>query len=220
MSTTDEYADEVLAATDDYLTELRACVDLLPVALGAYGGDDFESAVARLCERESAADDRLQTIGTLLGDLAPPNFTDVYLRTGEVMRLYSRLDAVANTVERFVRYVGVMGPDLSDPTLAEFGRMADRIVEATGVLADATTAYVETLVTPGDNESVTDAVERVAALEGACDDDKYAAIDRAFDERPAAEALVIRVLALALDAAADAAEDAADHLLFMSGAAH
>jgi len=56
MSTTDEYADEVLAATDDYLTELRACVDLLPVALGAYGGDDFESAVARLCERESAAD--------------------------------------------------------------------------------------------------------------------------------------------------------------------
>jgi len=215
---TDEYGDDVLEATVAYLADVRDCVSLLPTALERYGTDEFGPTAQSLCERESACDASLREIRRLLGDAAPPNYTEVYLRTGEVMRLYAAVEAVPNATERFVRQLDTIDPDLSQSVRTEFGAMAATTVEAADLLADLTEACVVDLVGGGETGGYTAEIERIAALESDCDGHRAAVVEEAFARLETAEALLVRDLAASLDAAPDAVEDAADHLLFMQGA--
>jgi len=215
---TDEYGDEVLDATAAYLTDVRDCVALLPTALEHYGTAEFGPTADRLCERESACDDSLRELRRVLGEAAPPNYTEVYLRTGEVMRLYAAIDEVPNAAERFVRRLDAIEPALMPSVRAELGAMATTTVEATDLLADATESCLLDLVSGGDASDFTADIDRIAALESDCDGHKAAIVESAFDANETAEALLRRDFAASLDAAADATEDAADHLLFVHGA--
>lgn len=216
---TDEYARDVTSETAAYLDAVTDCVALLPEALERYGDPAFEETADRLCDRESDADDHLLEIRGLVGDLAPPNYTDVYLRTGEVMRLYARIDAVPNAAERFVRDLRAVEPTLSAPVQDDLRQMATLTADATDELAAVTAEYVDTLVTEGGQSGdVTADVERIAALESEADGHRQAAVERVFADHAAEGAILVRDLAESLDSAADAAEDAAAHLLFMQGA--
>jgi uncharacterized protein Yka (UPF0111/DUF47 family) len=215
---TDEYGDDVLDATVAYLADVRDCVSLLPTALEHYGTAEFAPTVDRLCERESDCDASLRELRRLLGDVAPPNYTEVYLRTGEVMRLYAAVDDVPNAAERFVRQLDVIDPHLSPSVRTEFGAMAAATVEATDLLAAVTEDCVADLVSEDEADDYTTDIERIAALESDCDGHKAAVVETAFESNATADALLVRDLAASLDAAVDAAEDAADHLVFMQGA--
>jgi uncharacterized protein Yka (UPF0111/DUF47 family) len=111
-----------------------------------------------------------------------------------------------------------MVPALTASIHETVSEMAALVAEATVVLTDATAAYVESLVTPGDPIRVTDAVDTIATLESTCDAHKYDALQSAFRQCKTADALVVRELLLSLDGAMDAVEDAGDHLLSMNSA--
>jgi uncharacterized protein Yka (UPF0111/DUF47 family) len=193
---------------------------LLPDTLDHYGDPAFAETAARLSERESEADEHLRTLRELLGEFAPPNYTDVYLRTGEVMRLYARIDEVPDAAERFVRDLKTVEPTLSGPVQDNFYEIATLTVAATETLADVTEAYVASLVSEGASTSFTADIEHIARLEGEADAHRQAAVERVFAREATTGALLVRDLARSLDEAADATEDAADHLLFMQGSDH
>ncbi|WP_132059988.1 DUF47 domain-containing protein [Halorussus amylolyticus] len=219
-SATEGYAESVRERTATYLDRVTDCTALLPDALDAYETDppEFENAVERIAACESACDDALRDLRALLGESAPPNYTDVYLRADEVARLYAAIDAVPNRVERFGRELDAMNPTLSEDCRVAFHEMATLTHHATVELTDTTTAYVESLVTEGETASVAESVADISAAESECDRLKYESLASAFDSRPPADALVVRELVVTLDAAMDAVEDAGDQLLFMNSA--
>lgn len=216
---TDEYAESITGSTEEYLDSVRSCTALLPAALLRYDDPAFHETAIRLGDRESACDARLRELRGLLGD-ADPNYTDVYLRTPDVMELYALLDEVPNAAEQFVRDLDAIRPDLPEATHEDFRNAAALASRATWLICDAIERYVGSLVSPGRRVDVTDMVERVCALENRADDRKYAAIERSFDRLETADALVVRDLACSLDGTLDAAEDAGDHLLYMSSATY
>jgi len=220
VTVTGAFADEVRSKTTTYLDQVETTTAHLPDAVEAYGNDAdaFRVAVDRLNTHESECDATLRDLVTLLGESLPPNYTEVYLRAADVVRLYWRLDTVPNHAEQFARQVASMQPSLSAETLHALREMASLVAEGTTHLTGVTGAYVESLLTDGDPVAVADDVETIAALESACDAHKYDGIAAAFADCPTADALVARDLLLALDAAMDAVEDTAEHLLAMESA--
>lgn len=218
VTVTGAYADEVRGRTDTYLDQVETCIAHLPDAIDAYGTDEsaFETTVDRLSTQESDCDATLRELRELVGESLPPNYTDVYLRADDVVRLYASVDAVPNQAEQFVRELGSMAPALTDDTREAFRKMATLVVEATVLLTDATEAYVESLLTAGDPVYVADDIDTIASLESTCDAHKYETLQTAFADAPTGDALVVRELLLSLDDAMNAVEDAADHLLSMS----
>lgn len=99
---TEEYAELITGSTTEYLDSVRSCTALLPATLLRYGEPEFHQTSIRLGESESMRDARLRELRELVGD-ADPNYTDVYLRTPDVMELYALLDEVPNAAEQFVR---------------------------------------------------------------------------------------------------------------------
>ena len=218
MTVTDAYGTDVRTATVGYLDAVCNCIELLPVTIEQYGDPSFEETAALLCEHEPTADEHLQELRTVLSDTVPPNYTDVYFRTDEVMRLFALIDAVPNVAEDFIHDLETIQPMLPGPVIDDFAEIATVTVTATDHLADVTEAYIAELVTEGQTDNYTDGIEAIAALEGQADARRQAVVERVFDDGATPGALLVRDLAQSLDSAPDAAEDAADHLLFMQGA--
>ena len=214
--------DEISARTGTYLQQVETTTAHLPDAVDAYGddADAFVATVDRLSTQESECDATLRELSSLLGESLPPNYTGVYLRADDVVRLYGCLDAIPNRAERFARELASMRPDLSPDTCAALQEMSSLVVEGTVILTDLADAFVETLLTAGDPIVVADEVQRIVALETDCDAYTYDALTTVFEERETADALVVRELLLALDAAMDAVEDAAEYLLSMQSVTH
>lgn len=217
---TDSCADAIRTRTATYLQQVERCLAHLPDALEAYGSDQeaFAATVEGLSTAESECDATLRELRTLVGESAPPNYTAVYLRADDLVRLYARLDEIPNCAEQFCRELWVVRPDLDPETLAALREMARVTTRATATLTEVTDAYVDSLVTPGDPVRVADDVEAIAELESRCDDRKYEALEHAFASQPAGQALVVRALVGTLDEAADAVEDAGDYVLSMNSA--
>jgi uncharacterized protein Yka (UPF0111/DUF47 family) len=220
VTVTGAFADEVRSRTTTYLDQVETTTAHLPDGLDAYGTDPeaFIAAVDRLNTQESECDATLRELTALLGESLPPNYTEVYLRVDDVLRLYGHVDRIPNHAEQFLRQLASMQPDLTEETLHALREMSALVVEGTTILTGVTEAYVETLVTDGDPITVAADVDTIVALESACDAHKYDGITAAFEECATADALVVRELLLALDAAMDAVEDAAEHLLAMQSA--
>jgi len=220
VTVTGAFADEVRSRTTTYLDQVETTTAHLPDALDAYDEDPeaFLAAVDRLNTQESECDATLRELTTLLGESLPPNYTDVYLRVDDVLRLYGHVDRIPNHAEQFARQLAGMRPTLSGETLHALREMGDLVAEGTVILTDATEAYLETLVTSGDPVAIGDDVDTIVALESTCDAHKYDGIADAFEQCDTADALVVRELLLALDAAMDAVEDTAEHLLAMQSA--
>lgn len=212
------YADAVTTTTTQYLHAVEECLDALPTVVHTYESDRFEEQVCLVSDHESACDDHLRTLRRLCGQ-ATPNFTGVYLNAGAVMELYALVDAVPNAAERFVRDLAAKRPQLSTGVADDLAEMATLSARVTGLLTDAIEAYVEALVTEGRAPDPRGEVDLIADLEHRADAMKHGVVERAFADGATPEAIVVRELADALDATLDAAEDAADHLLFMHGAA-
>ena len=211
------YADAMTTSTDEYLTAVRECVAVLPATVLRYETDQFEEYVDLLSDRESTCDDHLRDLRRLCGR-ADPNFTDVYLRTGEVMELYATVDAVPNAAERFVRELESTRPTFTPETADDLAEMAALSARVTGVLADAIESYADSLVSDAVPADPGGDIDLIADLESRADARKHRIVTRTFANGPSAEALLVRDLVNSLDATLDAAEDAADHLLFMHGA--
>jgi len=218
VTVTGEYATEVRSQTATYLQQVRTTTTHLPDALDAYGSDwgAFTAAVDRLNTQESECDATLRDLRSLVGESLPPNYTDVYLRADDVVRLYACIDEIPNRVESFARELASMRPALPAGLQDSLREMGSLVVEATLLLTEATEAYVEQLVTAGEPVRIADDIETITTLESSCDAHKYEALQAAFSDCATADALVVRELLLTLDEAMDAVEDAAEHLLSMN----
>ncbi|QDX41259.1 DUF47 domain-containing protein [Salarchaeum sp. JOR-1] len=198
---TDDRIEE-LSAT--YLEEVTECVSALD---GVFDGGT--PGVERVESLESQCDEIGRALRSALGATAP-TFRGVYLQAGDLAEFYTRADDVANHAEGVAldyratgAYLGLVRPHLRE-------MVADAVV-ASAHLETATAAY---LGDEGD-DAVSEAVARIRELERACDDRRHDAVRVAFEQRDAADALVLRELVRGVDAVVDAIEDAADHIEFM-----
>ncbi|MFC4407473.1 DUF47 domain-containing protein [Haloarchaeobius iranensis] len=220
MPSTDGMTDELLAKTSTFLQHVTESTETLATALDAYGtdGDAFERELSRLVAVESACDNTLHELRRTVGSELDPSFSGAYLRKSDLLELYTHVDRIPTELERFARQLRATEPSLTDSQLATFVEMTDHIDTAARTLTAAISTFVERLVTGGTGGDPTATVERVAALESACDQLKYDALGAAFDgDEETSAALLVRDLLVCLDAAMNAVEDAADHLLFASG---
>jgi uncharacterized protein Yka (UPF0111/DUF47 family) len=192
---------------------LRDCVALLPDAVDAV--DDPEtlaSTVDRADHLESRCDELAREIRRLLSNGLAPSFAGAYLVADDLATVVTRSDAVASRAEAFVAELAAVEPSLTRTERVDLRTMAGLAVEATTVYSRALDAYLLRIAT-GESVDVDYSLDRVHAIESDCDDRKYAFVDRAFDDRDTAAALVQKDLATSLDDVANAAEDAADELL-------
>ncbi len=196
--------DRIEELSETYLEEVTECVSALD---GVFDGT--ESGVERVESLESRCDETGRALRSALG-AAAPTFRGVYLQAGDLAEFYTRTDEVANHAEAVAldyratgAYLGPVRPHLRE-------MVADAVV-ASAHLETATAAYLA----DGEDDTVSEAVSRIRELERACDDRRHDAVRVAFEQRDAADALVVRELVRGVDAVVDAVEDAADHIEFM-----
>jgi uncharacterized protein Yka (UPF0111/DUF47 family) len=216
-TTTEGYGEAITTTTIEYLEAVRTCTALLPAALIRYDQPSFEQTATQLSTRETDCDHHLRELRRLLGD-ADPNYSAVYLRSGELLELYALLDEVPNAAEQFVRDLEAIQPPLAEPTLEELAEMGALASRATWLLSDCLEAFISSLIRTGTTDSVRETVEKVGYLESQADDRKYTVTRRLFERRDPAQAQIQREMVNSLDATLDAAEDAADRLLFIASA--
>ncbi|MGB9985810.1 DUF47 domain-containing protein [Salarchaeum japonicum] len=198
---TDDSIDEL---SETYLEQVTECVGALDSVF-----DGNVSGVDRVESLESQCDETGRALQSALG-AAAPTFRSVYLQAGDLAEFYTRVDEVANNAEAVALDYRATGAYLGNvrPHLREM--VADAVV-ASAHLETATAAYLG----EDEDETVSEAVSRIRTLERACDDRRHDAVRVAFEQRDAADALVVRELVRGADAVVDAVEDAADHLEFM-----
>ena len=206
--------------TAEYLGELESCVGCLRPLIRTYGDepDEFDRQVTAIHARESACDDLLRELRTLLGESMPANFTGVFLLPGEVVSLFGRIDAVANAVERVAVDLATMRPPVSDPVRDDLLVMVSYTEAATTRLTEATAALAAHLCEPGADFDATADVGAIRRLEGQADEIEQRLLGDAFADGSSLDALVVRELLVGFDAIPDAIEDAADHLVYVQSA--
>ncbi|MFB6200420.1 MAG: DUF47 domain-containing protein [Halorhabdus sp.] len=216
----DSVADRLLEDTDAYVTSVVTITEEFADTMAVYRQDTsiLPDARRRIDALESDCDDHLQNVRRLVGESMPPNYTEAYLRSGELLQLYRVLDAVPNRIEQFVTELAVTSPPLDAETRACFRDMSRRIAVGVDRLSGVVSAYVEGLVTSGDTVHVAPHVDAIASNESDCDAIRDAVIATAFESGVDAEALFVRELVVGLDAVMDAIEDVGDHLLYMNSA--
>jgi len=222
---TGAFASEVRDLADRYLDRADFAVGHAPTALAAYRTDPaaFHADVEQIKGFESECDDLLASLRTTLGSSMRPNFTGLYLQPGCIIDLLSAIDEIVNRVETFLTELAAIGPTLSADAHGDFVRMTDLTVEATSLLATAATSVLDAICSdPTDRSSWPAAgttVAEIGRLESKCDAVRTKLLSDAFADLDTADALVVRELAVALDAAMDAVEDAADHLAYIESTA-
>lgn len=220
QTVTERFADRLLEQSDAYGASVVETTDALADAMADYPQDERlpPSARTRLDELESACDRRLQSLRQLVGKSMPPNFTEAYLRTGDLLEIYRSLDVIANRSEQFIVELTVTTPPLETDVRACLRDMSRRIAVATERLVGVMDAYVESLLTDGERVYVEPHVEAIRAYESDCDAIRDAVIASVFADGIDVQALYVKELVVALDGVMDAVEDVADQLLYMNSA--
>lgn len=200
--------------TESLLTDVGRCVELLSGLLEDYGRspEAFDDDVLTLREQESACNATARGLRLSVGQSMTAEPTGLYLMAGDLVSLYTLVEAVANRAERVGTELAAIRPAVSEDCLTALLGLAERAIEAFEALAAATRAYVESLVVNGDPNEVVEPVERVRSIESDCDEYRQAALRIAFEDGPTLDALGIRAVVYDLDGVVNGIETAADRL--------
>lgn len=213
-------SERVVGGTEQYVSRVEACVALVSELLEQYvEGGPYRETAERIRTLESECDHAGRQVSAAIttagaGELGLRH-SRVHINSPQVVALFQTLDEVANAAEQVAEGVVTVGP----PTGSPFGRLreiADRATEAMAVLAGAVTAFVRALCDPVESVTLVDEVEAVRDAESTCDRLRNDAVATAFDDTPAAEALLYREFALLLDRLLDAMEDVTDRIVLIS----
>jgi len=215
MSETDvEMTAVVRERTDSLLTEVGQCVELLPKLLDEYGRarESFDCTVSTLRERESVCNDTARELRLAVGQSVTPESTGLYLMAGDLVSLYTLIEAVANRAETVGTELAAIRPALPENCRGALVGLAERAIVAIEALSAAAKAYVDVLVADGDPSAVVDPVGRVRSIESDCDEYRQAALRIAFEDGPSLDALALRTVVYNLDGVVNGIETAADRL--------
>jgi uncharacterized protein Yka (UPF0111/DUF47 family) len=212
--------DRIVAGTEQYVSRVEACVTLVPELLEGYvEGGPYRATAERIRTLESECDHAGRRVSAAITTASAEQVglrnSRVHINSPQVVSLFQTLDEVANAAEQVAEELLTVRP----PTGAPFDRlreMADRATEAMAALAGAVVAFVRALCDPADSVTLVDEVEAVRESESACDRLRNDAVATAFDDAPAAEALLYREFALLLDGLLDAMEDVTDRIVLIS----
>ena len=134
-------------------------------AIGAYAaGDDsgLDEAAQTVCRKESAADDLLREIRELL-------YSGAYLPTirGDLYRLLSTIDRIANRTESCVRFVSYRRPARVTEFAGQFESILEMTADCFGQLQIALAAFLKP---KGDIDDLRASAKRVSEIESAIDE--------------------------------------------------
>jgi hypothetical protein len=215
MSETDvEMTAVVRKRTDSLLGDVGQCVELLPELLDEYGRapEAFDDTVSTLRERESVCNATARELRLSVGQSVTPASTGLYLMAGDLVSLYTLIEAIANRAETVGTELAAIRPTLPESCRGALVGLAERAIVAIEALSAATRAYVDVLVANGDPSAVVEPIERVRSIESDCDEYRQAALRVAFEDGPSLDALALRTVVYNLDGVVNGIETAADRL--------
>jgi len=219
--TSDQFEGRLRAQTTAYLDQLEACVGQLPPVLSRYAAnDDYEDAVERIVELESACDQTNRQLSALVSNATVGEYgvelSRLYLNSNQTIELFQRLDEIANAAEQFGLDIITTTPSRSSDCLDLLFAMANIAARTISTLRTTVKAYVRMLCEPEKSVSVIEEVQTVRTAETDCDEFRTDCIEAAFDADSTRSALVYRELALGLDSVVDTMEDVTDHMILSS----
>ena len=217
---TEAFETRLCDATETYLQTVTSTTDGFTDAMADYHRDPetIERTRGRLRTLETACDESLDAVRRLIGESMPPNVTEAYLRTEDLLALFQYVDRIPNRIERFTAELYAIDPPIDADIRACIRDVSGRIAVATATLSRIVEAYVSGMCSCGEGIHVEPHVRRIARCESDCDAIRDRLIEHVCRDGVDAEALVVRELIVVLDSAMDAVEDAGDHLLYMNSA--
>lgn len=185
---------------------------IMAEAIGAYAaGDDagLDAAAQTVCSNETAADDLLREIRSLL-------YSGAYLPTirGDLYRLLSTSDQITNRTESCLHFVNLRRPAKVSPFAAEFEAILELTVDCYAHLQKALKAFLKP---KGEIDDLRESAKRVGEIESVIDGRERALITAIFAaEFELAEKLHVAELLSRLCRISDQIENAADELELLS----
>ena len=187
-------------------------VAIMVQAIGAYAaGDDtgLDEAAQTVCRKETAADDLLKEVRELL-------YSGAYLPTirGDLYRLLSTIDRIANRIESCVRFVSYRRPS----RVAQFAEQIESILEMTAECYSQLRIALAAFFKPkGEVDDLRVCARRVGEIESAIDERERALTREIFASGlDLAEKLHMADFLTRLGNISDQVENAADELELLS----
>lgn len=208
--------------TTAFLERIDDCVRQLPELLTRYASEQpYQETVQEIRSLETVCDRRNRELSSLVSAATVEDLgirlTWVHLHSGRVIELFTLLDTIANTAERFADELSAMRPPRRVDCLEGLHTMATHAVTAMGQLRTVVVEFIRTLCRPDHSIAVTDAVRNIRGLESESDAIRNDIVATAFREQPYTVPLLYRELALVLDTVLDTMEDVTDQLLLITG---
>jgi predicted phosphate transport protein (TIGR00153 family) len=171
--------------------------------------DGLDEATASVDQRESEADNRLREIRDLL-------YSGAFLPTirGDLFRLFSAVDKIANRVERCMDFVDQQQPGKVEEYRTDFKKILDLTAECFAALQRAIGAYLDPKV---DIEELREHASQVSRVESMIDDIERSLTSTIFSSNLVlAEKLHLAQLVTHIVRVSDQVENAADELELLS----
>ncbi|MBT8080868.1 MAG: DUF47 family protein [Gammaproteobacteria bacterium] len=187
-------------------------VTLMVSAISAYAaGEDagLDEAAQTVCEKETAADDLLREIRGLL-------YSGAYLPTirGDLYRLLSEIDDIANRVESGMRFVSYRRPARVSQFREQFEPILQMTADCYSQLQVALAAFFKP---KGEIDDLRTSAKRVCEIESAIDERERALTAAIFaSELELAEKLHIAEMLTRIGNISDQVENASDELELLS----
>lgn len=207
--------------TETYLNTVAACVDLLPQLIENYSsGDGYQETANEICTLESECDERNQEISSLLSNATVEQIglrnTHIDFNLEQILRMYQKIDEVANTAEQIAEQLVTMKPPRREPHIQKFQELATCATKASDVLRDVVSTFARALCNPNQTTTVTDEIKKIRTLESSCDKLRNDLIENAFADNSIDQPLVYREFALLFDRLVDTIEDVTDQIVLIS----
>ena len=171
--------------------------------------DGLDEATSSVDQLESEADDRLREIRGLL-------YSGAFLPTirGDLYRLFSEVDKIANRVESCLDFVDQQQPGNVEDYRTEFKKILDLTADCYGALKRAMEAYLDPKL---ELEELREHASQVSKIESMIDDIQRSLTSTIFRSNlTLAEKLHLAQLLLHIVGVSDQAENATDELELLS----
>ncbi len=212
---------ELVTETDLYINGVTECVTLVGTLLDDYLAErDYRETVDEIRTRESECDRTNRRISALITNATAKDIglgnTRIHLNSTQIIRLYQRVDDVANAAEKIAEELLTIAPSPRDTYFRRYEEMVECATSAMEALNRAVTTFARLLCSPAESGSIAAEIETVRTAESACDELRNDLIADAFSDESLSDPWTLHRFAHLFDELVDTVEDVTDQLVLVS----
>ncbi|AFO58311.1 MULTISPECIES: DUF47 domain-containing protein [unclassified Natrinema] len=211
---------ELVTETSSYIDEITECVTLVKTLLDDYVSErNYRETVDEIRTRESDCDRTNRRVSALITNATATDIglqnTRIHLNSTQIIRLYQRIDDIANVAEKIAEELLTISPSPRDAYFHRYEEMVECGVSAMHALNRAVVTFVRLLCTPTESGSIVAEIETVRTAESSCDELRNDIIADAFSDE-VSEPWVYHRFAHLFDELMDTIEDVTEQFVLIS----